>query len=236
MAAYLAGGGRLLLLYHNAVRGQTGLEPLLLAWGVDVGENSVTDDDNDVFPSSGSDKVLPNIWVNQFNAQSDLISPLKNSQLFMFGPRSVSARRISGDNAPTVQELAWTGPRGVIHNNSGGTMLGGKIPLLVSVERKNVHAGIESGVTRIVVAGDSLFLGNGPMNYPGNANGDFAHLAVNWLLEQTTLMQNVGPRPIVEYKLNMTKAQMTSVRWIFMGAMPGGILALGGLVWLRRRR
>ena len=40
---------------------------------------------------------------------------------------------------------------------------------------------------------------------------------------------------LIEYKVTMTHAQMTSIRWIFLGAMPGGILLLGGLVWLRRR-
>jgi hypothetical protein len=234
---YLAGGGRLLMLYTYALRGrQTGLEPLLAEWGVDVGDNYVTDQDNDIAAPGGADKSLPIIWVNHFNPKSDLISPLLNSRIYMYVPRSIGARRTSGDNVPTVEELARTGPRGVIHYNTGGAVATPGVPLMVSVEKKTVRAGIDSGVTRIVVAGDSLFLGNVPMNSAENANGDFAHLAVNWLLEQTTMMQNVGPRRMVEYKLVMTQAQMRSVRWIFMGALPGGILALGGLVWLRRRR
>ena len=28
---------------------------------------------------------------------------------------------------------------------------------------------------------------------------------------------------------------MTQLRWLFLAAMPGAVLFLGGLVWLRRR-
>jgi len=28
---------------------------------------------------------------------------------------------------------------------------------------------------------------------------------------------------------------MTRLRWLFLAGMPGGVLFLGGLVWLRRR-
>ncbi len=235
--AYLAGGGKLLVLFNCLQRGRTGLEPLLADWGVVVGDDIVTDPDKEIVPPAGHEDALPIIAVDEFNTRSDLIRPLANTRLLMYAPRSVAAKPVSGDNAPTVQELARTGPRGVIHYNSTGAAVpGGNVPLMVSVEKKNIHAGIENGVTRIVVAGDSLFLGNTPMNSDENANMDFARLAVTWLVGQTTMMQNVGPRPMVEYKLSMTRAQMNSVRWIFMGAMPGGILALGGLVWLRRRR
>ena len=48
-------------------------------------------------------------------------------------------------------------------------------------------------------------------------------------------MQGIGPHPVKEYKLTMTRAQMNTVSWLFFGAMPGAILVFGGLVWFRRR-
>ncbi|HZV34046.1 MAG TPA: hypothetical protein VFB72_05670, partial [Verrucomicrobiae bacterium] len=65
---------------------------------------------------------------------------------------------------------------------------------------------------------------------------DFARFAANWLLDQNELLQGIGPHPVKEYKLNMTTAQMSNVRWLLLGAMPGSILVFGGLVWFRRRR
>jgi len=42
-------------------------------------------------------------------------------------------------------------------------------------------------------------------------------------------------RPIKEYRLELTESQSRSVHWLFLAAMPGAALVLGGLVWLRRR-
>ena len=67
-------------------------------------------------------------------------------------------------------------------------------------------------------------------------NREFASYAMNWLLARDEMLVNVPPRPISEYKLTMTSSQLTAARWILMGALPGSALALGMLVWLRRRR
>jgi len=45
----------------------------------------------------------------------------------------------------------------------------------------------------------------------------------------------IGPRPIRQYRISMTQSQMTAARWILLAGMPGGVLLLGLLVWLRRR-
>ena len=108
-------------------------------------------------------------------------------------------------------------------------------PLVVAVEKgalKDVIA--ERGATRMIVVGDSLFLGN--LQVDSAANRDFAAAAVNWLLERPQLLAGAGPRPMMEYKIVMTKTQMHQAQWILLGALPGGVLVLGGLVWLRRRR
>ena len=55
-------------------------------------------------------------------------------------------------------------------------------------------------------------------------------------LDRTILLQGVGPKPVTEFHLVVTRQQMQAVKWILLGAMPGGILLLGGLVWLGRRR
>jgi hypothetical protein len=68
------------------------------------------------------------------------------------------------------------------------------------------------------------------------ANRDFASSALNWLLDRNQLLEGVGPKPITEYRLLMSPNQIQRANWLLLGAMPGGILAVGGLVWLRRRR
>jgi len=58
---------------------------------------------------------------------------------------------------------------------------------------------------------------------------------VNWLLARNELLVNLAPRPIKDYKLNMTESQRTSAGWILLAGMPGGVLLIGSMVWLRRR-
>ena len=106
---------------------------------------------------------------------------------------------------------------------------------MVAVEKggvRNVTA--ERGTTRMIVAGDSLFLNNANLETEGNH--PFASYAVNWLLARDELLVNVPAQRIVDYKLTMTAAQMSGARWLLLGAMPGAVLILGALVWLRRRR
>jgi ABC-type uncharacterized transport system involved in gliding motility auxiliary subunit len=86
----------------------------------------------------------------------------------------------------------------------------------------------------MVVVGDSVFLEN--LQIDSAANRDFAAAAVNWLLERTQLLAGVGPRPVTQYKIVMSRTQMHQAQWVLLGALPGSVVVLGGLVWLRRRR
>ena len=237
---YLQQGGRMLALLLNPVWTQraSGMEGILAKWGVAVGDDVVRDKKNSVSQN------LSDLVTSTFSTHP-LIHPLYFSQLFMVLPRSVgrAVPAPTGAGAPQVDPLAFTGPEGrVITDLREGGVINptegdrrGKIPLMVAVERggiRNVSA--DRGATRLVVAGDSLFLANNNLDREGNR--EFAAYAMNWLLARDEMLVNVPPRPISEYKLTMTAAQLTGARWILMGALPGAVLALGTLVWLRRRR
>jgi hypothetical protein len=108
-------------------------------------------------------------------------------------------------------------------------------PLMVAVEQKAVPGVANTrGTTRMIVVGDSFFLGNRQIE--SGVNRDFAGYAANWLLDRTVLLDGIGPRPVTEFRLMMTHAQQTNVRWLLLGALPGGVLAFGWLVWLVRRK
>ena len=108
-------------------------------------------------------------------------------------------------------------------------------PLMVAVEQKPVP-GVANprGTTRMIVAGDSFFLDNQMIE--SAANRDFAGYAVNWLLDRTVLLNGIGPRPVTEFRLTMTRDQQKSVRWLLLGALPGAVLVFGWMVWLARRK
>jgi hypothetical protein len=227
---YLQQGGRMLVCFNVQTRGiKTGLEYILANWGVEVGQNRVRD------PSQSSSQSADDIAISNFNWKHPLMNPLRNSSLHMISPRSIrkieSGKEAPG--APKVDELAYTGEKPFLDEN----VLPEKepIPLMAAVEKASVNGVFtERGQTRIVVIGDSYLLGN---VYIGGSedNHYFADRLVNWLLDQTEMLQGVPPRKIEPYKLQVTRSDIHTIQALFLAGMPGAILLLGGLVWLRRR-
>ena len=224
---YLSQGGRLFVLLDYASRQHpTGLEDILRHWGVNVGNDVVQDPQRTI---SGSDVEVYNF------SQHPVVNPLTGTALEMVLPRPVSG--INWQNppadAPKVEELAFSGPASGLMNQHG--LPPRMYPLMAAIEQNEVKGLATShGGGRIVVVGDSFFLGNRIID--AQANRDFAGYAINWLLDRPTLLQGLGPRPVTEFRLVMTRQQQRQVRWLLLGALPGGVLMLGGLVWLRRRK
>ena len=227
---YLNRGGRLLAMFDFfSYRKETGLERMLAKWGVDVGHNVVIDPDNAI-PQKQTDIIVSNFG----NGKHSVVNCLLGLRLHLSSPRTVGQMKMQAEaaDAPHVEEIAFTGPRAAA---AGDLVHKPPLPLIVAVEKGALKDVItERGATRMIIVGDSLFLGN--IQIDSAANRDFAEAAVDWLLERTQLLAGVGPRPMTEYRIVMTTAQMHQVQWILLGALPGGVLVLGSLVWLRRRR
>ena len=225
---YLSQGGRLfLLLNYASIQHPTGLEDIVRHWGVNVGNDVVQDPENTV--SSGQDVIVYNF------SQHPVVNPLTRLALRLILPRPVS--RIDWQNppadAPKVDELAFSGPASVLMNQRG--VPPHSYPLMAAVEQNEVKGLANThGGCRMVVVGDSLFLDNQLIN--NAANSDFVSYAANWLLDRPALLKGIGPRPVVEFRLVMTRQQQHQIRWLLLGALPCSVLMLGGLVWLRRRK
>ena len=224
---YLNHGGRaFILLLNPGIEGvkKSGLEKTLANWGVAVGDDLVTDESQ---AKAGQNNVL---YVGNFG-QHDIVRPLAGSRLGLMFPHAVRPQAGASRAADTakVVELAFTTERGKEAGRGGGA-----VPLMVAVEKGTIPGvAADTGSTRLVVVGDSLFLGNAIIEF--DANRDFESLAVNWLLDQVQLLA-IGPRPVHEYKISLTQSQMNGARWILMGAMPGVVLLAGLLVWAGRRK
>ncbi len=230
---YLLHGGRLFALFPWDLR-RTGLERLLADWNVEVGLNQVRDS---VQAQAGDSQTLV---ASQF-ANHPVTRPLQRSSLNFVIPRTVG-QRLQGKGAADsakVTELVFTGPAGEvvgrIENGRGEIERKGTISLAVAVERGGIQ-GVKAdlGSSRLVVVGNSLFLSN--VLFDSSGNRDFAHLAVNWLLNRDLLLGDVPPRAIARYRVNVTEQQLQRLRWVFIGIVPSSVLLLGLMVWIRRRR
>lgn len=219
---YLRQGGRLLALFNSGNLKPSGLEKILAGWGVGVLNAAVLDPQADTI-------------VEKFSDHHPVVNALKGSRLHLILPRPVGRLNVGPPlaDAPRVEELAFSSPQAEVRPAVKRGQR--EFPLAVAVEKGNIKGVItERGTTRIVAVGDSIFLNNRQIESAGNR--DFAHLAVNWLLERTQLMQGLGPRPVGEYRITLAVAQRHTVQWLLLGAIPGAVLVFGGLVWLRRRK
>lgn len=222
---YLSEGGRLLALFNYAsAQSPIGLEPILQRWGVNVLPDFVKDLDN----------KTDDLVVRNFSGHP-VVSQLTHLKLQMIRPRVIARASSpkSPANAPTVEELARSGDNSILVSSPAAPPR--SFPLMVAVDQKPV-AGVSNprGTTRIVVVGDSLFLGNYLIEAGGNR--DFVGYAANWLCDRQQLLAGIGPRPVTEFRLMLTEHQQRRLRWLLMGALPGGILLFGCLVWFVRRK
>ncbi len=224
---YLRQGGRMFVLFNAFSVGKpTGLEAILGKWGVEIGNGVVVDPDHTM---SGSEVV-----VSAFS-RHPLVNPLLGTGIYLMRPRPVSkleTGKAQPADAPRVEEIAGTGPRSYLANDPARNRH--EFRVMVAVEKGAVKGIVtERGTTRMLVLGDSFCFANNQIEFL--ANRDFAGYAANWLLDRTQLLEGLGPRPISEYRLALTRQQMTIIRWLLLAGLPGIVLLIGTLVWARRR-
>ena len=230
MNNYLNRGGRaLVLLPENS---NAGLELLLRTWGVELGDDRVTD------PASNRQDSF--LILNNFG-EHEIVRPFGPTQngLVLATPRSVTPRSAAsaGSDAPQVRALVSTSPSGKAIGSRGSRQFdprvdkSGVIPVAVAVERGGLRS-VEGGSTRMIVVGDSFFLANAMID--NSVNRDFAANAINWLVDRPKLV-GIAPQVVREFQFNMSDAQLRSVQWILLAGVPGAILGFGLLVWWRRQ-
>lgn len=225
---YLAQGGRLFVLFnYHSLKQPTGLDSILARWGVATLADVVQEHDPN--NTSGEDVIIYNF------SPHPVVNPLTGLALQLILPRPVGTADLQNPpaDAPKVDALVSSSPQSTLIGDPA--VAPRSYPLMVAVEQKAVP-GVAStrGITRMVVVGDSFFLNNKYIE--SLANRDFAGYAVNWLLDRTVLLNGIGPRPVTEFRLLMTRQQQTNVRWLLLGALPGAILLFGGIVWFARRK
>ena len=219
-------GGSLFTLFNfYSLQRPTGLENFLADYNFEIGLNQVSDSKNE---QSGQGGLL---LVDDLGSHP-ITKPILGSRLQMLLPRSVGFPEPEDESdEPPVSILAHSSEAGQavgqIQGNKGSVEKEGKIPLIAA----KLHANDGQPPARIVVAGDSLFLGNSAIE--AGANRDFASLAVNWLIEREHLLA-IAPRTVTEYRINLSRAEMTSITWLLLLVLPGGTLGLG-LLWWRRQ-
>lgn len=232
---YLNQGGRMLALFkYDAVLVPTGLEKLLLDWGVVVNPNLVNDE---------QEANRKGVFETRRFGAHPIVASLRDTSLFIAFPRTVGElRNRAATETSVVTELVNTSTNATVITEFRdgspaltGNEFRGEVSLAAAVERGGLPgiAAQRGGVTRIVVMGDSYLFNNQLIGQLGNR--DFASNAINWLLDQSELLAGIGPRPMKEYELMLSPAQLSAARYVLLGGFPLAVLFVGFVVWMRRR-
>ncbi len=224
--AYLEQGGKLFVAIDPLT--ETGLGNLLDKWGAKVGNNIVIDPQNRIpFVSPTT------FFINRYPYQA--ITKNMKSLVTLFSlVRSVSPvtdnkKHLRAVSLAKTSDKSWgeTNLQSRKARFDKGKDQRGPISIAVAVSGKK-----KSG-TRLVVFGDSDFISNAEISYPGNA--DLFLNSINWLAEKEKLI-SIGPKSPDIRKVSISSKTMAIIFWTTVAGLPFLGLLAGGLVWWRRRR
>ena len=106
-------------------------------------------------------------------------------------------------------------------------------PTVVRLTRK-----VNGKEQRIVVSGDADFLSNGELMGRWNmrtSNFDFITAVFGWFTYGQFPIDATRPK-LKDNKLDVTSAGLTSLKWLFLGILPGLLLLFGTVLLIRRKR
>jgi ABC-type uncharacterized transport system involved in gliding motility auxiliary subunit len=241
LAAYVRGGGRLLVLLDPTLSQgggglvQTGLESWLAAYGVKVGQNIVVDPANPL-PFFGSETL----FVKEYG-DHPITRALRSGNLPVLVSLARSAGKGEAPAGTEVTELLRTSSEGwgetdlahLDHVARDAADLPGPVPLGVAVEIKSTGGGNQRPA-RLVVFGDSDFAANQLMR-ANVANSMLLSNSLNWLVERESLL-GIPPRKTEQVRLSLTPGQLHTVWALVVLVLPGLALAGGLYIYFRRRR
>ncbi|MCL4808585.1 MAG: Gldg family protein [Thermoanaerobaculia bacterium] len=236
LSAYLAGGGRALLLLDPEFApgpgnrmAELGLGPVFEAYGVRLGDDIVVDPRN-ALPLMGPETVVARSFRDH-----PVTKLLEGLPVVFPVVRSVGLAEPLPEGV-AAQVLVETSPDGWGETNLADLEtkvekderdVAGPVPLAVAVE-----AG-EGRKARLVVVGDADFASSS-----GIANAANLYLvtsAVNWLLERESLI-SIPPKSTDQVAVTLSRTDIARLSIFVLLVLPAAAIGLGIAVWLKRRR
>lgn len=230
--AYLNAGGKVLLLLDPQT--ETGLEPLLKSWGVNVDSKRV------VIDASGRIAQLgPAVPVVTEYGEHPITTPFKQQFTFFPGAQVVTATPIGNEQ---IVELLKTTEQSWAEADIKGSQLEfnpqvdkqGPLSLGVAITRiLQVTPGQPPKEARLVVIGNSGFASDG--SFAAGVNGDLFVNAVTWLSGQKEATLSISPKDPKNRRLTPSVATNRWIIFTSLGLFPFGAFFMAVFTWWRRR-
>jgi ABC-type uncharacterized transport system involved in gliding motility auxiliary subunit len=252
--AYLAKGGKLLLLFdppaNNAAAPLPLVEGLAKDWGMAPGRNVIVDASGlgQLIGSSYDTPVSVSYPPHPISERFDTLTafPLARSVTAETGASGVAAQAIvqtgerswaeadidsvASKDGPKLDEAKGGDKRGPIAVGAAASQAVKAPEPAKPADAKPADA--KPPETRVVVMGDADFASNAAINISGNR--DFFMNIVGWLSQQENLIA-IRPKEAGDSRLTLTNDQARRIAWMALLLVPGLILAMGVRTWWRRR-
>jgi ABC-type uncharacterized transport system involved in gliding motility auxiliary subunit len=229
ISEYIENGGKFLALVDPGI--QTGLEPILEDWGINIGNNCVVDTNAVARLAGGGDVVMPVVSTYGSHAIT------KDFRLMTMFPYVRSVERGTGSRTAKTSSLlittkdSWAEMSNDKAQFTPGVDKRGPISLGVAAE-KSWGNGTEAKDVRIVVIGDSDFVSN--RYYGRQGNGNFFQNTLNWLAKEDDLI-SIKARTVQNTPLQLTARDELVVLLLVLVIQPVVFLLMAFVVWLYRR-
>lgn len=234
---YVQNGGRAMFLLDPPLAGRAssiasnpGLSTVLTSWGVTPQKDLVLDQS----PIGQLIGVGPDVALVTHYESQPIVSDLKGTAT---GFPIVQSLAIQSTGKASVEKLFASSDTSEAATNLSGTEIrmndprNKKGPLTLAAAG-TFGLGNSGAHGRFVVVGGSTWLTNSFLDF--NGNSDLALNAVNWLASDEDLIA-IRPKPPADQHINMTHAQMMTVRGVTQFGLPILMVILGTVIWWRRR-
>ncbi len=228
---YAARGGHVGAFLEPEVN--AGLDGFLNEYGIEADEDMVVDP-SPVSRLFGGSPVTPIVRpsagheITRDLAQVGVALPTTRSLVALTGaPVTPAPIALSGKESWGETNIKSLYTSGAKHDEGEKS---GPLPVAMAAEKPGSGAG--AGRSRVVVVGDADFFANGYQQLLGNL--DFFMNSASWLAEREDRI-TIRPRSREASSLFLTEAQVSSLKFLTIWALPVGLLELGLAVWLVRR-
>jgi len=237
---YLMTGGRAIFLSDPDSRDN--ISEIVSSWGIGLDNSLVIDLSSRAVGASPAHPVIVN-----YDEEHPITKDFRFGVLMRTARRVFTSKNVSGVDATEIaktSENSWAD----FDWQSGQVKLDpqdirGPIPVAVAASGipgtkggEAVYGTLQNPITtqaRIVVFGDSDFISNGMIEILGNK--DLILNAVNWVAERGELI-SIRPRERKVRTLVLTPKNISTIRNIFLFALPTIFFTLAVVMYIRRRK
>ncbi len=258
LSAYMAKGGKVLMLLDPPENAKAPAQPLLVAflhsWGIEAGADVVLDASG-IGRLLGTDASVPVVAQYPPHPTTESLSGVMTAFPFARSMAPVDG----GVDGHTAQPILETSAQSWAEKDIASLSAGGQVAFnadkgdrqgpiqlgaAVSAPATDVATPPAGNATpaapespkkpesRIIAIGDSDFAANFGLGIQGNR--DFFMNTVNWLAQQENLIA-IRPREPEDRRLTLTAAQQQNIMLLSIFVIPGLVFASGIYTWWRRR-